>query len=487
MHVKKLLEELKERHLYRVAVLYVAGAWLGLQVIDIIGENFEWPIWLMQGLILVMILGLPVVLLAAWMSGEPKPVDTPAEAPVANTDDRPSLLILPFDCFSDRPEDVWNADALTEDLTTLLARFSDYCVIARNTAFAFKGKSVDVREFKDKLGVRYVLEGSLRRRGQNLRINAQLVETATGGHLWAEKYDWDETDFEPKYDEFLQAVVMKLGNELTRAEMHLSRTRPPGEWSVLELYQQARGVLQFEGWSQQSLTHVVDLLRQAIAKDPEFAPAQAYLSLVLAIGYWLSLYPDREAAHTEALKASEIAMTLAPESSEVLGFAGCALSDLGQHDRGIPILERAVELNPSNSQAFAALGVARVLCGNIDDGMAHLRHAMEISPLDPGLAPWSTVLSFAETLMGDATLGLESAQRACKADPRYYGGFLAMGLAQVHLGRLEEAQRSVAESRRLNPDLSEESAAAMVGEEAIRELEKVGITLPGLKSVQATA
>ncbi len=479
MQVAKLLGELKERHLYRVAVIYAAGAWLVLQIADVVGESFAWPAWLMQGLIMVSVLGLPLVLLLFWFSGEPETVDSApaaASAPGANSD-KASLLVLPFDCFSDEPRDAWSADALTEDITTLVARFSDYSVIARNSAFAFKGKSVDVREFRELLGVRYVLEGSLRRQGDKLRITAQLIETVNGAHLWAEKYDFPESEYEQRYDEFCQAVVMKLGNELTRAEMHLSLSRPPSEWSVLDLYQQAKGVLQFEGWSQQSFTRVAELLRQAIARDPGFAPAQAYLSLILALGYWMRLFSNREDVYEEAIAASEQAMALAPESSEVLGYAGCALADLGQHDRGIPVLERAIELNPSNSQAYAALGAARVMSGDLE-GLEHLRHAMTISPFDPGQAPWSSVLSFAETLMGDAEGGLEWAQRACKADPRYYGGFVAKALAKNRLGAPEEALRALEEARRLNPDMSEEAATAMIGEEAWKELRKVGIVLP---------
>jgi adenylate cyclase len=480
MQVAKLLDQLKERHLYRVAVIYAAAAWLVLQIADIVGESFDWPDWLMQGLILVLVLGLPLVLLFFWFSGGSEPA---AEAMSDNavgkeTGGKPSLLVLPFDCFSDEAADVWNASALTEDLTTLIARFSDYSVVARNTAFAYKGRSIDVRSLKEELGVRYVLEGSLRRQADKLRITAQLVETDTGAHLWAENYDSKVEDYDELYDELCRAIVMKLGNELTRAEMHLSQSRPPSDWGVWDLYQQAKGVLQFEGWSQQSFARVADLLRQAVSKDPEFAPAQAYLSLMLALGYWTRLYPDREATYAESISVGEQAMALAPESSEVLGFAGCALSDLGLHDRGIPILERAIELNPSNSQAFAALGVARILSGDMEEGIRHLRHAMDISPFDPGLAPWSTMLSFTETFVGNEEGGLLRAQRACKADPRYFGGYLAQAMAQIRLDRPDEARRSLEEAKRLNPDLSDKSASALIGEQAWQELGKAGITLP---------
>lgn len=479
MQLANLFSQLKERHLYRVAVIYAAAAWLTLQIADIVAESFQWPTWIMQGLIVLLVLGLPLVLLFFWFSGEPEAVADELTENIDTTagDDKPSLIVLPFNCFSDDPSDAWNADALTEDITTLLARFTDYRIIARNTAFAYKGRDIDVRTLKGELGVRYALEGSLRRQGGKLRVTAQLVETETGTHLWAENYDRNADEYDALYDALCQALVMKLGNELTRAEMQLSRTRPPGEWGVWELYQQARGVLQFEGWSQQSFTRVAELLRQALDKDPEFAPAQAYLSLMLALGYWTRLYPDRESAFAEALQTGEQAMAMAPESSEVLGYVGCALSDLGLHDRGIPILERAIDLNPSNSQAFAALGVAQIMSGDTEHGLEHLRHAMDISPFDPGLAPWSTMLSFTETFMGNTQDGLLAAQRACKADPRYFGGYLAMAIAQTRLDRPDDAQRSLDEAKRLNPDLSNKSASALIGEKAWEELGRAGITL----------
>ncbi len=480
MQVSKLLAELKERHLYRVAVIYGAAAWLLLQIADIVAESFDWPTWLMQGLILALIFGFPAVMLFFWFAGESEAraaIEKGLEAG-SEGDARPGLIVLPFDCFSDEREDSWNANALSEDLTTLIARFSDYSVVARNTAFAYKNKSVDVRALKDELGVRYVLEGSLHRQGERLRITAQLVETSTGAHLWAEKYDRQVGEYAELYDELCQAIVMKLGNELTRAEMKYAQSRPPAEWGAWDLYQQARGVLQFEGWNGKSFSKVVGFLRQAVEIDPEFAPAYGYLSLMLALGYWTRVSADREAAYDESLQASEKAMALAPESSEVLGYTGCALSDLGMYDRGITILERAIELNPSNSQAFAAMGVARIMSGDTEEGIPHLRHAIEISPLDPGIAPWTSVLSFTETFMGEAERGLHTAQRACKADPRYYAGFLALAVAQAKLDRPDEAQRALDEAKRLNPELSDEAGVGMIGERAWEELHRGGITLP---------
>jgi adenylate cyclase len=478
MQPQKLMGEMKDRHLYRVAVIYAAAAWLLLQVGDIVAESFSWPAWLMQGLILIAFLGFPFTLLVFWFVGAPTSGKTTAPARVESANEKPSLIVLPFDCFSDLPDDLWATNALTEDLTALIARNPGYSVVARNTAFTYRDKSVDVRELHRDLGLRYVLEGSVRRTPEALRVTAQLIDAETGAHLWAEKYDQSAEEFDQLHDELCQAICLKLGNELTRAEMNFSRRKPPSQWSAWDLYQQARGALQFTGWSRESFAKVADLLKQAIELDPDFAPAHAYLALILALGHWARLYPNREETFNASIESGRRAMELEPESSEVLGYVGCALSDLGEPEKGIPIIERAIELNPSNSQAFAALGAAKVVSGRVEEGISELRHALRISPADPGLAPWSTILSIALSHTGQVNEALEAADRACKADPRYFGGYLALAMARWHAGQPDEAQRALEEARELNPDLSNEAAASLVGKKAWAALRESGFGAP---------
>ena len=482
MEVARLFAELKNRSLYRVTVIYAAAAWLSLQIADIVVESFDWPEQLMQLLIFAALIGFPLVLALFWFMAEPEQsavqsVPQTTDVGDAPVDQRPGLIVLPFACFSDYREDAWAADALTEDLTTLIARCQEYSVIARNTAFTYKDVSVDVRELADDLGVRYVLEGSLRRQPDKLRVTAQLIEAQSGSHLWAEQYDRGVEEFAQLHDELCQSIALKLGNELTRAEMNFSLSKPPAQWSTLEKYQQARGTLQFKGWNRDSFAEVAQLLQEVVADDPEFAPAQGYLSLILALGYLAHLYPEREAALAASIAAGQRAMTLAPESSEVLGYVGCALSDVGNHDRGIPIIERAIELNPSNSQAFAALGAAKVVSGRVEEGIANLRHAVSISPADPGLAPWSTILSIALCYTGEREEALSWAQYACGADPRYFASHLARAMALASLDRSKEASRAVSESKRLNPDLSETAISALMGDDAVSMLMHSGVML----------
>lgn len=482
MQTREFFAGLKERHLYRVAVIYAASAWLLLQVADIVVDSFDGPSWIMRGILGLALGGFPLALVVAWIVGArktdlPEPPVEEAESPSVSGN-KPSLVVLPFDVFSDVASDSWYSDALVEDLTTLISRLPGYLVVARNTAFTYRGKSIDVRDLGRELGVRYVLEGSVRRSSTGLRVTAQLVETDTGGHLWAEKYDRGADQFEQLHDELCQQIVQKLGAELTRAEITLSARLPPAQWGVWELFQHAKGQLQFSGWNEQSFGEIVRLLEQALELDPNYAPARAYLALILALGHWMHMFPNREEVYARAMAEAEKSVALAPDSSEVLGFCGCAFSDLGHHDRGIPLIERAIELNPSNSQAHAALGAAKVISGRLSEGIEDLRHAILISPADPGLAPWSTLLSIAETFSGSPEKGLEWAQRAGKSDPRYYGAQLARAVAYAGQQKTTQAQAALDEALQVYPALTERAVSGMLGRGPWEMLKGQGLAFP---------
>jgi adenylate cyclase len=483
MQTREFFTGLKERHLYRVAVIYAASAWLVLQVADIVVDSFDGPSWVMRTILALALGGFPLALVVAWIVGAKKVMpDPPVEGiayPPVSLGNSPSLVILPFDVFSDVSSDRWYTDALVEDLTTLVSRLPGFLVVARNTAFTYRGKSIDVRALGSDLGVRYVLEGSVRRSSTGLRVTAQLVETETGAHLWAEQYDRGAAQFEQLHDELCQQIVQKLGAELTRAEVALSARIPPAEWGVWELYQQAKGQLQFSGWNEHSFSEIVRLLEEALELDPDYAPARSYLALILALGHWMHMFPNRDEVYARAMAEAEKSIALAPDSSEVLGFSGCAFSDLGMHDRGIPLIERAIELNPSNSQAHAALGAAKVISGRLEEGIEDLSHAILISPADPGLAPWSTLLSVAETYSGNPDKGLEWAERSGKSDPRYYGAQVARAVAYAGQQEIPRAQAALDEAVQVYPALTERAVSGMLGRGPWEMLKGQGLAFPG--------
>jgi TolB-like protein len=360
--------ELKRRQVYRIAVYYAAAAWLLVQIADIVVENFNLADRFMQLFIVCAVLGFPIALVLAWIyESSPSGIrrtaalDKAKEEEIASevgavvaatkTDERPGIVVLPFDRFSDEPMDEVICNGFTEDLTSLLANIPDVFVISRNTAFSYQGQRKDMREIGRELGVRYLLEGSLRRVDNHMRVTAQLIDTETGSHLWADKYDTPTDELLKVQDALVSGIALRLGTEIARAEFQLTQRQQPSDMNAWSLYQSAKGTLMFKGWSKDSVKQAIDQLHQAIELDPGYAAPQAYLSLLLALAHWIKLVDDLPAAHDESVAAANRALELEPNSSEVLGYAGCAFSDLGYKQRGIPILEKAIDLDASNAQA----------------------------------------------------------------------------------------------------------------------------------------
>lgn len=486
----EFFKELRRRKVWLFGGIYLAMAWVLLEVAMALEATLGLPGWVDQVALVLLGLGFPVTLLLAWAQESGTSVGTSVETEgvtlkaIVETEarKRPSLVILPFNCFSDDREIESLADGLTEDLTILLGRIPELFVVARNTAYSYKGKNPDLRRVGNDLGVRYALEGSFRKLGENVRISPQLIETQTGTHLWAQRYDRPLADFISIQDELAQTLAMQLCSEVIRAEAALSKQASVTNQDALACFQQARALLLFRGWSKESFSETVDLLRRAIDLDPDLAPAHAYLALLLAIGGQAYYAADRQAAHDEALEAAERALDLAPQSSEVLGCVGCAYSDIGFHEKGIPIIEKAIEMDATNAQAFAALGAAKIVTLDIENGVRDLEHAIKLSPENAGSALWKATLSIGHMVLGDQAAALELAQQACIDDPKYYPGFVAKALVLVQQNRKNEAQSAMDEARRIFPDLDRIKIRNFMGAWAEQTLIEAGIEISDTKS-----
>lgn len=490
-----LFAELKRRHVYRSAVYYAAAAWLLVQIADVVVENFNLPDRFVQLFIVCAVLGFPLALLLAWIyeispSGirrtaeidETAEKEVPSEAGkkamVCKTDERPGIVVLPFDIFSAEPMDEIISNGFTEDLTSLLANIPGVFVISRNTAFSYQGQRKDMREIGRELGVRYLLEGSLRRADDNIRVTAQLIDAETGSHLWAQKYDTPVDELPKVQDALMTGIAMRLGTEIARAEFQLAQRQQPSDMNAWSLYQSAKGTLMFKGWCKASVKQAADQLHQAIELDPDYAAPQAYLSLLLALAHWTRLVDDLPAAHDESMAAANRALELDPNSSEVLGYAGCAFSDLGYKQRGIPILEKAIDLDPSNAQARAALGAAMIVSGDLEPGIAALTEAIKISPKDPGLAMWATILALGSSYTGDFEGAENWSALAYSADPRFFPTLVVRAWVQGIGGQVEAAQALLNEAVRLNPELNAGYVADFLGGDIVRQMEEAGLAFP---------
>ena len=257
-----------------------------------------------------------------------EPVAAPRAATPDKTSavaDRPSIAVLPFTCLSENREHAFLADGIVEDLTTHLARLPGFLVIARNSAFAYKDRSTDIRTVGTELGVRYVVEGSLRAMGDRLRLTAQLINAETGNHLWAEHYDSPAETIFTVQDELVAGIVGCIEPALADAEVEVIERRPQYDLNAWDYYWKATSLWSRRGWHGEAFGQVEKLLRAAITADPGFALAHARLALLLALGYVAGIAADADEVHAVA----ERAITLEPNRSEVLGFAGCALQDVG--------------------------------------------------------------------------------------------------------------------------------------------------------------
>ena len=386
--------------------------------------------------------------------------------------DKASIAVLPLESMSDSRDYEYLADGMTEDIITLLARIPSFFVIARNSSFSYKGQQRDIRQVGRELGVRYVVEGSLRPVGDRLRVTIQLIEAETGNHIWAERFDRTAADLFEVQDEITNAIVARLEPELTRAEFELIRRRPPADMDAWDYYRQARGILSMKGWHESTFAEGAELYRKAIALDPEFAPARAGLSLILAIGHLIGYVAEPD----EALAEADQALALDSDSSEVLGFAGCALSDIGHATRGIELLEKAIERNPSNAQAWVALGAAQLTNRQPERAIECLEHGLRISPRDNLLAVWGSIYAVALGFVGRLDDAIEQARIASRRDDKLHNPRVVLAALLVTENRLDEAASALAEARRIRPQLSPREVRGIVGgrfAKALREIWEV--------------
>ena len=375
--------------------------------------------------------------------------------------------MLPFTCFSEEREFKFLTEALSEDLITILARIPGFIVIARQSAFVYQGRSVDSRQIGRELGVRYIIEGSLRPVGQQLRVGTQLIDATTGAQLWADRFDGQAEDVLELQDQIVRAIASRIEPELVRAEVALIRRRRDANPNAWSCFRQGAGLISLKGWSEETLTQATALLRQATALDPDFALARAQLALFLSLGARLGLVADGAAAVTEARTEAERAVAIDHDASEVLGYAGCALAELGDVQRGAEILERAIENDPSNAQAWVALGTSLCFLEKMDPtGLEKLQHGMRLSPRDHRLGFWGTFYALALARHRRLTEAHEEVRAACRRDPQFYVARVVLALTAAGLGRREEAVMALREARRLRPRLSLDEIQLLVGRRA---------------------
>jgi TolB-like protein len=355
--------------------------------------------------------------------------DAAASAVELALPDKPSIVVLPFLNVSADPEQTYFVDGLTEDLITDLSKVAELFVIARNSSFAYKGRSVDVRQIARELGVKYVLEGSARRAAGRVRINAQLIDAHAGGHIWADRFDRDLADVFAAQDEVIGKIVEALVGKLTAAGLR-ERYRP----ASLEAYDLCvRARAQYEH-HYQALVDAIPLLEKATALDPNYAEAYRWLALVQSIG-WLHVNLPMEPFRRLSIESAKRAVALDPEDSGTRWVMAFILLYERLWEESAKEFEIALRLNPNDADAWSNLADLRVMEGRGAEAVACVEKAMRLNPQAPGRHYWD--LGQAQIAAGQ----YEAAVKTLRNEATYRTGsrrFLAAALA--HLGQLDEAR-----------------------------------------------
>jgi TolB-like protein len=384
--------------------------------------------------------------------------------------DRPSIAVLRFENLSEDRALELIANGLTEDIIAQLARVPGFFVIARASSFAYSQRNADTRRVGAELGVRYLVTGSVRSSADRVRVAVQLVEAESSNQLWAGRYDVERGDTLDLQDEIARRIMVELEPALTKADLsviHRRRIESVDAWSH---FRRAAGAIATQGWNEGSVDEALSRSRQAIAIDPDFALARAFIALLNAFAANLSLVPDLAAAKKDAYTEAERAVALDPNASDVLGFAGCAFADIGEHERGVELLRRALELDPSNAQAHVALGASLVLFGRFEEGIDSMKFGMRSSPRDFRLTFWSMILAFALGRAGRFEEALAEASAAARRDGRLYTARVVVAWILTKLGQKSEAQGALAEARRIRPALSLDEIRRFFGERTASDL-----------------
>jgi len=376
--------------------------------------------------------------------------DTPA--PALALPDKPSIAALPFHNLSGDPEQEYFADGVVEDITAALSRIRWLFVVARNSSFTYKGRVVDVKQVGRELGVRYVLEGSVRKAASRVRITGQLIDATTGVHIWADRFEGTLDDIFDLQDQITMSVVGAISPQLERAEIERAKRKPTENLDGYDLY--LRGMANFHQGTREAINEALPLFYKAIELDPDFASAYgmaAWCHFWRKINGWMT---DRAQEVAEGARLARRAVELGKDDAVALARGGHALGHFGGDlDSCIALVDRALVLNPNLSAAWYLGGFQRVSRGQPDDAIEHFSRAMRLSPLDPEMVRMQAGMALAHLFAGRTDQASSWAEKAFSNLPSFLivAGIIAASHALAD--RADEARQAMRHLRRLDPAL----------------------------------
>jgi adenylate cyclase len=358
-----------------------------------------------------------------------------------NFDDRRAIAVLPFANFSGDPEQEFFADGITEDIISMLAGWRAFPVIARASTFTYKGRTVDIKKVGEELGVRYVLEGSVRKSGRRVRVTMQLIRADTNHHIMAERYDRDLTDLFELQDEIAHTIAGAIEPELLKFERERIAERPPESEDAYELYQ--HGVWHHYRQNKADNIEAQAYFRRALAIDSQYPQATAALSISLSSAAMIGWADDADARFEEAYGLARQAVTLDPRYPNAHFALGLACMWTRRSERAIAAFEEAIKLNPSFAAAHVMLGQMYLYAGRPAEAVEQAEGGFRLSPSDPRLFIWLPALAGAHYQMRHYAEAVEAGRRSWSLNRNWPHGlrYVVAGLAQ--LDRIEEAQAAL--------------------------------------------
>ncbi len=375
---------------------------------------------------------------------------TPAPAPALP--DKPSIAVLPFQNLSADPEQEYFADGMVEDIISGLSRIGWLFVIARNSSFTYKGKAVDVKQVGRELGVRYVLEGSVRKAGARVRITGQLIDATSGGHIWADHFDGALEDVFDLQDRMTESVVGAMEPRLQRAEIERARRKPTESLDAYDCF--LRGMASFHLFSRDSLLEARRLFERATELDPNYASPYGMAAWCVQLSKTNGWLADTERESADAVRLARRAAALGKDDPTALWSAGHSLAYLaGEVETGITHIDRAIALNPNLAAAWGVSGWVHMYLGEPVVAIERLERSMRLSPLDPFSYHGCTGMAFAHTCAARYNEAVIWARRACHEQPNFAPPLRLAAIACALSDRIVEAREAMARLREIDPDL----------------------------------
>jgi TolB-like protein/tetratricopeptide (TPR) repeat protein len=366
--------------------------------------------------------------------------------------DRPSIAVLPFQSLSGDPEQEYFADGIVEEIITALSRFSGLFVIARNSSFTYKGRAIDVKQVGRELGVRYVLEGSVRTGGHRVRITGQLIDASTGAHIWADRFDGTPEDIFDLQDHVTASVVGAISPKVEQAEIERAKRKPTENLNAYDCF--LHGMAVVHKLTREAMSHALQLFSRTVELDPDFAAAYGMAT-------WC--YVQRKANRWMVNRAQEVAETkrlarkavdLGRDDAVALSRGGYALAYVeADLDAGGVFIERAFALNPNLAFAWFANAWLRIFRGEPELALSDFAHVRRLSPFEPLMPSIQAGIAFAHFIVGDYRKASSLAEQVLQEKPDLHIGLRLAAAGNALAGNFNNAQRAMARLREIDPSL----------------------------------